>query len=276
MVDAATDVGTGTTKANTAILHTGFDAVPGSLESRLLGPGQRAAARLRNAASIPVERTGALLVAWTDEQRPRAARRSRKKRGRTEKRDPPGLRHRASTSGGTPSGAGGAGPGWRIPDESVVTPWTTPLAYATEAVRASTGLELGRLVTGVRSEAGGHALAHHPRERPLPLARQRRRAGAVTSSTRMLGGRRLHDPPAPRRADRLRQAGAAAASGSILLPVPTAGDQGGAGGPYRVRQRAAWSHRRGHRVTVPTPPPPPGRPGRPARGRKPDRPGTGR
>ena len=31
LADAANDVGTGTTKANTAILHTGFDATPGSL-----------------------------------------------------------------------------------------------------------------------------------------------------------------------------------------------------------------------------------------------------
>ena len=36
LLDAAPDVGTGTSKANTAILHTGFDATPGSLESRLL------------------------------------------------------------------------------------------------------------------------------------------------------------------------------------------------------------------------------------------------
>jgi hypothetical protein len=35
LIDAASDVGTGTSKANTAILHTGFDAKPGTLESRL-------------------------------------------------------------------------------------------------------------------------------------------------------------------------------------------------------------------------------------------------
>ena len=39
LIDAANDVGAGTTKANTAILHTGFDTVPGSLESRLLRRG---------------------------------------------------------------------------------------------------------------------------------------------------------------------------------------------------------------------------------------------
>lgn len=34
VVEAQDDVGQGTSKANTAILHTGFDAVPGSLEGR--------------------------------------------------------------------------------------------------------------------------------------------------------------------------------------------------------------------------------------------------
>ena len=68
LVDAAPDVGTGTSKANTAILHTGFDAKPGSLESRLLGRGSALLRSYAAAAGIPVERTGALLVAWTPEQ----------------------------------------------------------------------------------------------------------------------------------------------------------------------------------------------------------------
>src|SRR5262249_57460027 len=68
LIDAANDVGTGTSKANTAILHTGFDAVPGSLESRLLRRGSVLLADYARRAGIPVERTGALLVAWTPEQ----------------------------------------------------------------------------------------------------------------------------------------------------------------------------------------------------------------
>ena len=39
LVDAASDVGTGTSKANTAILHTGFDTKPGSAESTLVARG---------------------------------------------------------------------------------------------------------------------------------------------------------------------------------------------------------------------------------------------
>jgi len=68
LVDAAGDVGTGTSKANTAILHTGFDAKPGSLESRLLSRGSGLLRAYASAARIAVERTGALLVAWTPDQ----------------------------------------------------------------------------------------------------------------------------------------------------------------------------------------------------------------
>ena len=39
LVEARSDVGDGTSKANTAILHTGFDASPGTLESRLVARG---------------------------------------------------------------------------------------------------------------------------------------------------------------------------------------------------------------------------------------------
>jgi glycerol-3-phosphate dehydrogenase len=157
VLDAATDVGTGTTKANTAILHTGFDAVPGSLESRLLRRGSALLRDYAAQAGIPVERTGALLVAWTGEQR----------------RALPEIEDKARQNGYTairpisaaalyqrePHLGPGALAGLEIPGESVICPWTTPLAYATEAVRAGVRLRLGRRVTAVRAEPGGHALA---------------------------------------------------------------------------------------------------------------------
>ena len=47
LIEARGDVGDGTSKANTAILHTGFDAMPGSLESRLVARGYALLSRLR-------------------------------------------------------------------------------------------------------------------------------------------------------------------------------------------------------------------------------------
>ncbi|MCW2806237.1 MAG: glpA, partial [Marmoricola sp.] len=69
LLEGRDDVGDGTSKANTAILHTGFDATPGTLESRLVARGYHLLGEYAEQAGIPVERTGAVLVAWNDEER---------------------------------------------------------------------------------------------------------------------------------------------------------------------------------------------------------------
>ena len=140
LLDAAPDVGTGTSKANTAILHTGFDAKPGSLESRLLSRGSALLRSYAAAAGIPVERTGALLVAWTPEQAASLptieenARRNGYLAVRPLRADE--LYAREPQLG---PGALGA---LEIPDESIICPWTTPLAFATEAAGAGVRLLL--------------------------------------------------------------------------------------------------------------------------------------
>jgi glycerol-3-phosphate dehydrogenase len=68
ILEAGPDVGVGTSKADTAILHTGFDATPGTLEARLVARGYQLLGDYRKNAGIAVERTGALVVAWDDEQ----------------------------------------------------------------------------------------------------------------------------------------------------------------------------------------------------------------
>jgi glycerol-3-phosphate dehydrogenase len=157
LVDAANDVGAGTTKANTAILHTGFDAVPGSLESRLLRRGHTLLTDYAARAGIPVERTGALLVAWTAEQQRELPRLEERARQNGYARVRPVTA--ASLYRREPHLGPGALAALEIPDESVICPWTTPLAYATEAVRAGVRLLLGSRVTGVRAEGGQHALS---------------------------------------------------------------------------------------------------------------------
>ena len=69
LLEAGPDVGAGTSKANTALLHTGFDAKPGTFEARLVPRGHELLSAYAQRVGIPVARTGALLVAWSDEQR---------------------------------------------------------------------------------------------------------------------------------------------------------------------------------------------------------------
>jgi len=147
VLDRAADVGDGTSKANTAILHTGFDTEPGSLESRLVVRGRSLLADYAAAAGIAVEPTGALLVAWDDEQEATL----------------PSLVDKAAANGCADAVLVGAdevracephlGPAARsgvsVPGEWVIDPWTVTLAFATEAVGIGTVLRLGAPVVGV-------------------------------------------------------------------------------------------------------------------------------
>ena len=151
VVEARADVGDGTSKANTAILHTGFDASPGTLESRLVARGYELLGAYAEHTGIPVERTGALLVAWTDEELEAL----------------PGLQAKAEANGyhacelvdaaevysRVPRLGPGALGGLTVPGESIICTWTTTLALATDARRRGAELFLRHRVTAVRTEA---------------------------------------------------------------------------------------------------------------------------
>ncbi|MFF2197441.1 FAD-dependent oxidoreductase [Streptomyces sp. NPDC058157] len=147
LVEASDDVGDGTSKANTAILHTGFDAVPGSLESRLVREGSRLLAAYAAASGIPVEPLGALIVAWDADQLdalPGLAAKARRN-GYHDTRLLPAEEVRAREPHLGPGVLGAL----EVPGESVICPWTTTLAYATQAVRAGVDLHLNCRVESV-------------------------------------------------------------------------------------------------------------------------------
>ncbi len=67
-VDKREDVGGDCSKSNSAIIHTGYDAKPGTLESELVVAANPAYDKLTKDLDIPFERIGAILPAITDEQ----------------------------------------------------------------------------------------------------------------------------------------------------------------------------------------------------------------
>jgi|1185.fasta_scaffold00813_3 glycerol-3-phosphate dehydrogenase len=147
LLEARDDVGEGTSKANTAILHTGFDAKPGTLESRMVREGYRLLGDYAKVTGIPVERTGAILVAWDEEQLAAL----------------PGLQDKANQNGyhhtevigadqvyaALPHIGAGALGGLTVPGESIICTWTTNFALATDAVQRGTTLLLNRWVSAV-------------------------------------------------------------------------------------------------------------------------------
>jgi glycerol-3-phosphate dehydrogenase len=156
VLDRADDVGDGTSKANTAVLHTGFDTEPGSLESRLVSRGHGLLARYAAAAGIAVERTGALLVAWDDEQEAALPALAAKAgaNGCVDARlvDAAGVRAAEPHLG--PDARGGLA----VPGEWVIDPWSVTVAFAVEAVGAGARILLDAPVDRVVTGVSGHEL----------------------------------------------------------------------------------------------------------------------
>ena len=147
LVEARIDVGAGTSKANTAILHTGFDATPGSIESRLVARGYQLLRDYAPTAGVSVEQTGAVLVAWDDEQAATlpslVAKASANGYNRAELIDAGTVRELEPHLGDGVTG------GMVVPDEHLIDPWSTPIAFATEAVANGCQLLTSLQVTGV-------------------------------------------------------------------------------------------------------------------------------
>jgi glycerol-3-phosphate dehydrogenase len=157
LLEAGADVGAGTSKANTALLHTGFDAKPGTLEARLVARGYELLGDYAGRVGIPVERTGALLVAWTEEQMGEfpAIVENARANGSSDLREV-GVEELYGREPRLGPGAHGA---IEVPREGLVCPFTTPLAFATEAVLAGCDLRRSTPVTAVsRLEEGGFRL----------------------------------------------------------------------------------------------------------------------
>lgn len=147
LLEARADIGDATSKANTAILHTGFDATPGSLESRLVARGFELLADYARMAGIAVERVGAVLVAWEDDQLaalPQLAAKADANGYQTTK-----LLDAAEVYAMVPSLGVGVRGGLHVPDESIIDPWSTTLALANDAVARGVELRLETPVTAV-------------------------------------------------------------------------------------------------------------------------------
>ena len=68
VVDKNEDVGGVASKSNSAIIHTGYDASPGTLESQLVVAANPMYDKLAQDLDVPFQRVGAILPAFSDDQ----------------------------------------------------------------------------------------------------------------------------------------------------------------------------------------------------------------
>jgi len=140
VLEKGAEVLDGASKANSAILHTGFDAPPGSLEQACIAAGYAEYLDIREDLGLPLLKTGAMVLAWNDEQLAALD-------GLVEKAHKNGVPDVARLSRAeilqrepqlSPSLKGG----FVVPREYVIDPWASAHAYILQAL--ANGAELKR------------------------------------------------------------------------------------------------------------------------------------
>lgn len=131
LVEKGADILSGASKANSAILHTGFDAPPDSLELACMQAGYAEYLDIRERFNLPVIQTGAMVVAWTAEEQaslPAIADQAFKNGVRDIRRIGP-----ADIRAREPYLAETAREAVLVPREHVIDPWSPFLAYMIQA-----------------------------------------------------------------------------------------------------------------------------------------------
>ena len=132
LLEKGADILSGASKANSAILHTGFDAPPGSVEVACMQAGYKEYLEIYQRFSLPMLETGALVVAWNEEQLAQLD-------GIIAKAHENGVADvgkvsQAALRRAEPQLSEAALGAVSVPREFVIDPWSSPLAYLRQAV----------------------------------------------------------------------------------------------------------------------------------------------
>jgi glycerol-3-phosphate dehydrogenase len=132
LLERSVDILAGPSKANSALLHTGFDATPGSLELACVRAGYSEYLEIRERMNLPLLETGAVLVAWNEEEAAKldAILAQAHANGVTDVR----RMGRDELLKREPHLSAEARDAILVPGEHVIDPWSAPLAYLRQAV----------------------------------------------------------------------------------------------------------------------------------------------
>ena len=159
VLEAAADIAAGTTKANSAIIHAGYDPEPGTLMARLNVEGNRLTGEICEKLQVPFRRVGSLVVAFSPEQLPTLQTLC----DRGCKNGVPGLRllsgeeARAMEPGLSEEVCGAL----LAPSAGIIDPWGFAIAMAETAVRGGVEVRRDCPVTGIEAAEEGFVL-HTP------------------------------------------------------------------------------------------------------------------
>ena len=147
LIEKGSDILSGASKANSAILHTGFDAPPGSLELELVKAGREEYLQIHGAMNLPLVETGAYVCAWTGAEADalEAIAQQGRDNGVSDLRLISGRDARAAV----PDLSDRLVAAVEVFGEHVIDPWSAPLGYLTQAMAlGATVLRGAELVSG--------------------------------------------------------------------------------------------------------------------------------
>ncbi|MEE9447332.1 MAG: FAD-dependent oxidoreductase [Arenicellales bacterium] len=132
VLEKASDILEGASKGNSAILHTGFDAPPDSIEQSCIADNYQQYLALAKKFNLPILKTSALVLAWTTEEQDLLE-------GILEKAHYNGVKNTEILSADVilkkePALAKHLKAGIHVPHEYVIDPWTTPFMYLLQAI----------------------------------------------------------------------------------------------------------------------------------------------
>lgn len=134
LLERGSDILSGASKANSAILHTGFDAPENSLELACMKAGYKEYLSIHERLNLPVLNTGALVVAWNDKQLVQLENIVLK--AHNNEINDVELINQGALRAREPNLSQAARGAVNVPGEFVIDPWSAPLAYLTQAVSA--------------------------------------------------------------------------------------------------------------------------------------------
>ncbi len=151
MIEREPDVSMGTTKANSGIIHAGFDAEPGTLTAKYNVRGAKMMPELAKDLSVDYRQIGSLVIAFHEEERKtlRALYERGKKNGVKVE-----LIGKERLHALEPNLSDGAIAALFAPDAGIISPWDLCLAFAETAVKNGCELLLDSPVTRMRREGG--------------------------------------------------------------------------------------------------------------------------
>ncbi|MBS9479067.1 NAD(P)/FAD-dependent oxidoreductase [Ancylobacter radicis] len=154
VIEKGSDILSGASKANSAILHTGFDAPPDSLELELVKAGRAEYLADRESLGLSLVETGALVCAWTPEEAGRLE--AIAAQGHANGVEGLTLMTASQARATVPGLSGRLVAALEVRDEHIIDPWTAPLAYLTQAVALGARLLRQAELLAGRYEGGWH------------------------------------------------------------------------------------------------------------------------